>query len=52
MKGKTKEEAKVELEKSGMQGETLERILPHKVFKVYWPQTHFASLNLICLSVF
>ena len=32
MKGKTSEEARAELEKSGKTGETLERILPHKVF--------------------
>lgn len=32
MKGKTTEEARVELEKSGKSGETLEKILPHKVF--------------------
>ena len=31
MKGKTSEEARAELEKSGKTGETLERILPHKV---------------------
>lgn len=31
MKGKTSEEARTELEKSGKTGETLERILPHKV---------------------
>ncbi|KAJ7360579.1 hypothetical protein OS493_015687 [Desmophyllum pertusum] len=32
MKGKTSKEARVELEKSGKSGETLERILPHKMF--------------------
>ena len=32
MKGKTSEEARAELEKSGKTGEILERILPHKVF--------------------
>lgn len=32
MKGKTTEEARVELEKSGKSGETLEKILPHKVY--------------------
>ena len=31
MKGKTSEEARAELEKSGKTGETLEKILPHKV---------------------
>jgi len=31
MKGKTTEEARAELEKSGKTGETLEKILPHKV---------------------
>ncbi|CAH3141478.1 unnamed protein product [Porites evermanni] len=33
MKGKTTEEARAELEKSGKTGETLEKILPHKVFE-------------------
>jgi len=32
MKGKTKEEARSELEKSGMKGPALEALLPHKVF--------------------
>lgn len=32
MKGKTSDEARAELEKSGKSGETLEKILPHKVF--------------------
>ncbi|XP_068721298.1 glucose-6-phosphate isomerase-like [Montipora capricornis] len=32
MKGKTAEEARAELEKSGKTGATLEKILPHKVF--------------------
>jgi hypothetical protein len=31
MKGKSKEEARDELSKSGMSGESLEHILPHKV---------------------
>ncbi|KAI8432576.1 hypothetical protein MSG28_013564 [Choristoneura fumiferana] len=33
MKGKTSEEAKAELEKSGMAPEAVAKILPHKVFK-------------------
>ncbi|XP_045455843.1 glucose-6-phosphate isomerase [Melitaea cinxia] len=33
MKGKTAEEAKAELEKSGMTPEAIAKILPHKVFK-------------------
>jgi hypothetical protein len=33
MKGKTKEEARTELEKSGLSGTSLEKILPHKVFE-------------------
>ncbi|KDR22253.1 Glucose-6-phosphate isomerase [Zootermopsis nevadensis] len=33
MKGKTKEEARSELEKSGLSGSNLEKILPHKVFE-------------------
>uniref|UniRef100_A0A665VJX2 Glucose-6-phosphate isomerase n=1 Tax=Echeneis naucrates TaxID=173247 RepID=A0A665VJX2_ECHNA len=33
MKGKTTEEAKKELEASGLSGEALEKILPHKVFQ-------------------
>ncbi len=32
MKGKTSDEAKAELEKSGLSGEALEKLLPHKVF--------------------
>lgn len=31
--GKTPEQARAELEKSGVQGEQLEKILPHKVFQ-------------------
>lgn len=33
MKGKTREEARLELEKSGMKGGALEQLLPHKVFE-------------------
>ena len=33
MKGKSSEEARVELEKSGMAKEQVEKILPHKVFE-------------------
>lgn len=33
MKGKTKEEARAELEKTGMNKDLLEKILPHKVFE-------------------
>lgn len=33
MKGKTTEEAKSELQKSGMNEETIKKILPHKVFE-------------------
>ncbi|XP_063908038.1 glucose-6-phosphate isomerase [Zophobas morio] len=33
MTGKTAEQAKAELEKQGLQGEALEKILPHKVFE-------------------
>jgi len=33
MRGKTTEEAKKELEASGLSGEELEKILPHKVFQ-------------------
>ena len=32
MKGKTEAEARAELEKEGLKGEALERLLPHKVF--------------------
>ena len=31
MRGKTKDEARAELEKEGVSGDRLERILPHKV---------------------
>ncbi len=33
MKGKTEDEARAELEASGLSGEELERLLPHKVFE-------------------
>ena len=33
MTGKTVDRAKVELEKQGLKGESLEKILPHKVFE-------------------
>jgi glucose-6-phosphate isomerase len=33
MKGKTADEARAELEKAGMKGEELERLVPHKVFE-------------------
>jgi glucose-6-phosphate isomerase len=33
MLGKTKEEARAELEKQGMSGEALEKLLPHKIFE-------------------
>ncbi len=32
MRGKTRDEARTELERSGMSGEALEKLLPHKVF--------------------
>lgn len=39
MLGKTKEEARTELEKQGLSGEALEKILPHKVFEGNRPTT-------------
>ena len=39
MLGKTSEEARVELEKQGMSGEALEKLLPHKVFEGNRPST-------------
>lgn len=39
MLGKTKEEARAELEKQGMSGEALEKLLPHKVFEGNRPTT-------------
>lgn len=39
MLGKTSEEAHVELEKQGMSGEALEKLLPHKVFEGNRPST-------------
>ncbi len=39
MLGKTKEEARVELEKQGLNGEDLEKLLPHKVFEGNRPTT-------------
>ncbi len=35
MKGKSRDEAKAELEKSGLKGEELEHILPHKVTMMF-----------------
>jgi glucose-6-phosphate isomerase len=32
MKGKTKEEARIELSKEGLKGEALEKLIPHKAF--------------------
>lgn len=39
MLGKTKDEARAELEKQGLTGETLESLLPHKVFEGNRPTT-------------
>lgn len=39
MLGKTKEQARVELEKQGLTGEDLEKLLPHKVFEGNRPST-------------
>lgn len=39
MLGKTKEQARDELEKQGMNGEALEKLLPHKVFEGNRPTT-------------
>ncbi len=39
MLGKTREEARAELEKQGMSGEALEKLLPHKVFEGNRPTT-------------
>ena len=39
MLGKTTEQARVELEKQGMNGEALEKLLPHKVFEGNRPST-------------
>ncbi|XP_075869906.1 glucose-6-phosphate isomerase b [Nelusetta ayraudi] len=47
MKGKTTEEARKELEASGLSGEALEKILPHKVFQGNRPTSSiiFKKLN-------
>lgn len=39
MLGKTKEEARAELEEQGLSGETLEKLLPHKIFEGDRPTT-------------
>ena len=39
MLGKTKDEARAELEKQGLKGEALEKLLPHKVFEGNRPTT-------------
>lgn len=46
MKGKTEEEARQELEKSGMKGEALEQLLPHKVFQGNKPTNSIFFKNL------
>uniref|UniRef100_A0A669BPF8 Glucose-6-phosphate isomerase n=1 Tax=Oreochromis niloticus TaxID=8128 RepID=A0A669BPF8_ORENI len=53
MKGKTTEEAKRELEASGLSGEALEKILPHKVFQGNRPTNSiiFKKLNPYTLGV-
>ncbi|XP_053194348.1 glucose-6-phosphate isomerase b [Scomber japonicus] len=52
MKGKTTEEAKKELEASGLTGEALEKILPHKVFQGNRPTNSiiFKKLNPFTLG--
>ncbi len=39
MKGKTREEARAELQRAGMSGEGLEKLLPHRVFEGNRPTT-------------
>jgi glucose-6-phosphate isomerase len=53
MKGKSKEEARKELEGAGMTGATLEHILPHKVFKGNRPSNSilFQKLSPYMLGV-
>lgn len=53
MKGKSKEEARDELSKSGMSGESLEHILPHKVFEGNRPSNSilFQKLTPFMLGV-
>lgn len=41
MKGKSKDEAKAELQKSGMSADLIEKILPHKVFEGNRPTNSF-----------
>lgn len=50
MRGKTKEEAEEELKKSGMSGEKLQKILPHKVLthKALFISANKLILNCIC----
>ncbi|XP_056622859.1 glucose-6-phosphate isomerase b [Triplophysa dalaica] len=53
MKGKTTEEAKKELEAGGLSGDTLEKILPHKVFQGNKPTNSiiFGKLSPYTLGV-
>ncbi|XP_078608775.1 glucose-6-phosphate isomerase-like [Branchiostoma floridae x Branchiostoma japonicum] len=46
MRGKTREEARRELEQSGYSGEQLERLLPHKVFEGNRPTNSFLFQKL------
>jgi len=46
MRGKTKEEARKELESQGLKGDTLENLLPHKVFPGNRPTNSILFLQL------
>ena len=46
MKGKTRDEAKTELQSSGVSGDTLELILPHKVGGERGSLGHMTSCDL------
>lgn len=51
MRGKTKEEAEEELKKAGMSGETLAKILPHKVFQGNRPTNSIVVNNVTPFSL-
>lgn len=51
MLGKTPEQAKAELEAAGMEGEALEKLLPHKVFEGNRPTNSFLLGKLTPFSL-
>ena len=51
MKGKSKDEAKAELEKSGMSGAELDKILPHKVEILHLGISFIIVISVIVITL-